>query len=64
MAYWDFKDLLRKSTSDKILPDEALDFVKNECELALMVYKFLDKKFNTHKKQELILIQFLTISKN
>ena len=29
MAYGDFKDLTRRTASDKILRDEAFDIVKN-----------------------------------
>ena len=50
MAYGDFKDLTRRTISDKILPDEAFSFSKNlkyvryQCGLSLMVYKLFDKK--------------------
>ena len=50
MAYGDFKDLVRRTTSDKILRDKAFNFAKNprydsnKCELASMVYSFFDKK--------------------
>ena len=45
MANGDFKDLTRRTISDKILPDEAFSFSKNlkyvryQCGLSLMVYK-------------------------
>ena len=50
MAYGDFKDLLRRKESDKILRDKAFNIAKNpmydgyQGGLASMVYKFFDKK--------------------
>ena len=50
MAYGDFKDLARRTASDKIWRDEAFNIAKNpkydgyERRLASMVYKFFDKK--------------------
>ena len=50
MAYGDFKDLARKTASDKILRDKAFNIAKNpkydgyQRGLASMVYKFFDKK--------------------
>ena len=50
MAYGDFKDLGRRTDSDKILRDKAFNIAKNpEYDryyrgLASMVYKFFDKK--------------------
>ena len=50
MSYGDFKDLTRRTTSDKILSDKALNIAKNpkynrfQRGLASMVYKFFDKK--------------------
>ena len=50
MAYGDFKDLKRRTASDKILRNKAFNIAKNpKCdgyqrELASMVYKFFDKK--------------------
>ena len=50
MAYGDFKDLARRTASDKILKDKAFNIAKNAkydgCQrgLASMVYKFFDKK--------------------
>ena len=50
MDYGDFKYLTRRTASDKILHDEALDIAKNpkydghQLKLASMVYKFFDKK--------------------
>ena len=50
MAYGDFKDLTRKTASDKILHDKAFIFAKNlkydeyQCGLASMVFNFLIKK--------------------
>ena len=50
MAYGDFKDLKRKTFSDKVLRDKAFNIAKNtkydgyQRGLASMVYKFFDKK--------------------
>ena len=50
MAYGDFKDLVRRTASDKILRDKAFNIAKNpkydgyQRGLASMVYKFFDKK--------------------
>ena len=50
MAYEDFKDLKRRTFSDKVLKDKAFNIAKNpkydgyERGLASMVYKFFDKK--------------------
>ena len=50
MAHGDFKDLTRKTASDKILPDKAFKIVKNpksdgyQCRLASMIYNFFIKK--------------------
>ena len=50
MAYGDFKDLKRKTQSDKILKDKAFATASNpkydgyQRGLASMVYKFFDKK--------------------
>ena len=50
MAHGDFKDLTRKTASDKILLDKAFKIVKNpksdgyQCGLASMVYNFFYKK--------------------
>ena len=50
MAYGDFKDLKRRTHSDKVLKNKAFEISKNpryngyERELASMVYKFFDKK--------------------
>ena len=52
MAYGDFKDLVRRTVSDKILCDKALNIAKNpkydgyQRGLTSMVYKFFDKKFS------------------
>ena len=49
MAYWDFKDLARRTAYDNILRDKAFNIAKNaKCDeyqrgLASMVYKFFDK---------------------
>ena len=50
MAYGYFKDLTRRTASDKILRDKTFDIVKKtkndgyQCELASMVYQLLIKK--------------------
>ena len=50
MVYGDFKDLTKRTTSDKILHDKAFNIAKNpKCDgyqrrLALMVFKLFDKK--------------------
>ena len=50
MAYGDFKDLKRRTASDKVLRDKAFNIAKNskydgyQRDLASMVYKFFDKK--------------------
>ena len=59
----DFKDLARRTASDKVLRDKAFNIAKNpKCDgyqsgLASMVYKFFDKKFvssgiNRHANNE------------
>ena len=50
MAYGDFKDLARRTVSDKVLRDKAFNIAKNpksngyQRGPASMVYKFFDKK--------------------
>ena len=50
MGYGDFKDLKRRTASDKLLGDKAFNFAKNpkydghQRGLASMVYKFLNKR--------------------
>ena len=50
MAYGDFKDLARRTASDKVLRDKAFNIAKNpkydgyQRGLASMVYKLFDKK--------------------
>ena len=50
MVYGDFKDLARRTASDKALRDKAFNIAKNlkydgyQRGLASMVYKFFDKK--------------------
>ena len=50
MAYGDFKDLARRTASDKVLRDKAFNIAKDpkydvyQRGLASMVYKFFDKK--------------------
>ena len=51
MAYGDFKDLARRTASDKVLRDKAFNIAKNpkhdgyQRGLASMVYKSFDGKF-------------------
>ena len=57
MAYGDFKDLKRRTGSDKILRGKAFNITKNpkydgyQRDLASMVYKFLIKR-----QKEVVLI--------
>ena len=62
MAYGDFKDLARRTASDKVLRDKAFNIAKNpkydgyQRGLASMVYKLFDKKsagsgVNTHANE-------------
>ena len=50
MAYGDFKDLAKRTASDKVLRDKAFNIAKNpkydgyQRGLAFMVYKYFDKK--------------------
>ena len=50
MAYGDFKDLARRTASDKVLKDKAFNIAENpkydghQRGLASMVYKFFGKK--------------------
>ena len=50
MVYGDFKDLKRRTGSDKVLKDKAFNIAKNpkydgyQRGLASMVYNFFDKK--------------------
>ena len=50
MAYGDFKDLERRTASDKVLRDKAFNIAKNlkydgyQRGLSSMIYKFFDKK--------------------
>ena len=50
MDYGDFKDLERRTASDKVLSDKSFNIAKNpkydgyKRGLASMVYKFFDKK--------------------
>ena len=50
MAYGDFKDIARRTASDKVLRDKAFNIAKNpkydgyQRGLASMVYKYFDKK--------------------
>ena len=50
MAYGDFKDLTRRTASDKVLRDKAFNIARNpkydgyQCGLASMVFKFFTKE--------------------
>ena len=50
MAYGDFKDLAKRTSSDKVLRDKAFNTAKNpkydgyQRDLASMVYQLFDKK--------------------
>ena len=50
MAYGDFKNLSRRTVSEKVLCDkvfimaENLKYGEHQCGLASLVYKFFDKK--------------------
>ena len=62
MAYGDFKDLPRRTASDKMLREKAFNVAKNpkydgyQRGLASMVHKFFDKKtFGSGIKNENIL---------
>ena len=50
MSYGDFKDLTRRTASDKVLPDKAFDISKNpkhdgyQCGVVSMAYTFLHNK--------------------
>ena len=66
MAYGDFKDLVRRRASDRVLRDKAFNIAKNpkyngyQRGFASMVYKFVDKKskgggVNNKTKQDSIL---------
>ena len=64
MAYGDFKDLTRRTASDKILCDKALNIAKSpKCDgyqrvLTSMIYKLFDKKiFGSNVKNENMLDQ-------
>ena len=56
MAYGDFKDLPRKTASNKELRDKAFDMVKNlkygeyQRGIASMFYKFFDKTSANQKE--------------
>ena len=51
MAYGDFKDIARRTASDKVLRDKAFNIAKNpkydgyQRGLVFMVYKFFDEKY-------------------
>ena len=50
MAYGDFKELTRRTASDKVLCDKAFNIARNpkydgyQCGLASMVFKFFTKE--------------------
>ena len=73
MNYGDFKDLTRRTASDKILLDEAFNIAKNprydgyQCGLVSMVYKFFDKKLLVvplHLQIKLLLNMKISQTKN
>ena len=65
MAYADFMDLPRKTASQKISRDKAIDIAKNpkhdgyQCGFASIAYRFLIETLLLTKKKELIRMQFL-----
>ena len=75
MAYGDFKDLKRRTASDKILRDEAFNIAKNpkydgyQRGRASMVYRFFDKKstgngiVNNNNNNNIIIIIIMTLNK-
>ena len=66
MTHGDFKDLTKRTASDKVACDKAFDISKNlkhdryYIVLASMVYKVFVKKIVTYKGTGIILPQFLT----
>ena len=68
MAYGDFKDLARRTASDKVLRDKALNIAKNPkyygCQrgLASMVYKFLIRNL-LHLQINLLKVVVLILNK-
>ena len=73
MNYGDFKDLTRRTASDRILLDEAFNIAKNprydgyQCGLVSMVYKFFDKKLLVvplHLQIKLLLKMKISQTKN
>ena len=62
MAYTDFKCLTKRTASDKILRDKAIDIARNpkyngyQRGLASMVYKLFDKKLLLHAQINLPLV--------
>ena len=67
MAYGDFKDLIRRTASDKILRNKAFNISKNpkydgyQRGLASTVYKFFDKKSAGGVLLIIIIIIIITI---
>ena len=65
MAYGDFKDLPRRTASDKILHDKAFDIAKNpkydgyQRGLTSMVYKCFDKKATSLAQSEILKSEIL-----
>ena len=70
MAYGDFKDLARRTASEKNLKDKAFNIAKNpkydryQRALASMVYKFFNKRsagsgVNTHANNKILLAKEL-----
>ena len=70
MAYGDFKDLARRTASDKILRDKPFNITKNpkydgyQRGLASMIYNFFDKKGVVLLLLILILIIIIIIKLN
>ena len=67
MAYGDFKNLTRRTASDKILCDKAFSIAKNpnydgyQKGLACMVYKYFDKKASARRAQsEIVRLETIT----
>ena len=65
MAYGDFKDLPRRTASDKVLHDKAFDIAKNpkydgyQRGLTSMVYKCFDKKATSLARSEILKSEIL-----
>ena len=70
MAYGGFKDLARRTASDRILRDKAFNIAKNakydghQKVLASMVYKFFDKKSASLTRSETLATRDKSLSGN